>query len=244
MSNPAAGYSNVHERCAVRISNNGEFIHANPASVGRPGQHQRHQRLHQPVDRRRRSSTSTARSTATRSRSPAPRSTCPTPTATSGTGRCTGTSGRRCRRCHRTQPPSQTSRAPRPRRPPTRRRCRARPTTTPPESATRGYRYRVLAVELARRGGLIARPDARSDPGRRATAGRDESDHLGDVLGHQRRDALVDLRRRAPRRRRTGRSENSVSTMPGAISVSRTGFPSSSPRSVRCSAPWACLAAV
>jgi lipoprotein-anchoring transpeptidase ErfK/SrfK len=32
MSNPAAGYSNVHERYAVRISNNGEFIHANPAS--------------------------------------------------------------------------------------------------------------------------------------------------------------------------------------------------------------------
>ncbi len=34
MSNPAAGYSNIHERWAVRISNNGEFIHANPASSG------------------------------------------------------------------------------------------------------------------------------------------------------------------------------------------------------------------
>ena len=39
-------------------------------------------------------------------------------------------------------------------------------------------------------------------------------------------------------------SENSVSTAPGAISVSRTGFPRSSPRRVRCSAPCACLAAV
>lgn len=37
MSNPAAGYSNVHERWAVRISNNGEFIHANPASMGAQG---------------------------------------------------------------------------------------------------------------------------------------------------------------------------------------------------------------
>jgi hypothetical protein len=37
MSNPAAGYSNAHERWAVRISNNGEFIHANPASAGAQG---------------------------------------------------------------------------------------------------------------------------------------------------------------------------------------------------------------
>ena len=37
MSNPAAGYSNVHERFAVRISNNGEFIHANPTSAGAQG---------------------------------------------------------------------------------------------------------------------------------------------------------------------------------------------------------------
>jgi lipoprotein-anchoring transpeptidase ErfK/SrfK len=37
MSNPAAGYSNVHERYAVRISNNGEFIHANPESLGAQG---------------------------------------------------------------------------------------------------------------------------------------------------------------------------------------------------------------
>jgi len=37
MSNPAAGYTNAHERWAVRISNNGEFIHANPASAGAQG---------------------------------------------------------------------------------------------------------------------------------------------------------------------------------------------------------------
>ena len=37
MSNPAAGYTNVHERFAVRISNNGEFIHANPDSAGAQG---------------------------------------------------------------------------------------------------------------------------------------------------------------------------------------------------------------
>ncbi|MDV3125598.1 Ig-like domain-containing protein [Mycobacterium sp. 21AC1] len=37
MSNPAAGYNNVHERWAVRISNNGEFIHANPSSAGAQG---------------------------------------------------------------------------------------------------------------------------------------------------------------------------------------------------------------
>ena len=37
MSNPAAGYNRVHERWAVRISNNGEFIHANPASSDAQG---------------------------------------------------------------------------------------------------------------------------------------------------------------------------------------------------------------
>lgn len=37
MTNPAAGYANIHERFSVRISNNGEFIHANPASLGAQG---------------------------------------------------------------------------------------------------------------------------------------------------------------------------------------------------------------
>ena len=53
MCNPAAGYSNVHERFAVRISNNGEFIHCNPNSIGAAGQHERDQRLHQPEPRKR-----------------------------------------------------------------------------------------------------------------------------------------------------------------------------------------------
>jgi lipoprotein-anchoring transpeptidase ErfK/SrfK len=37
MSNPRYGYSNVPEKWAVRISNNGEFIHANPASSNAQG---------------------------------------------------------------------------------------------------------------------------------------------------------------------------------------------------------------
>jgi lipoprotein-anchoring transpeptidase ErfK/SrfK len=37
MTNPAAGYANVRERFAVRISNNGEFIHCNPNSIGAQG---------------------------------------------------------------------------------------------------------------------------------------------------------------------------------------------------------------
>jgi lipoprotein-anchoring transpeptidase ErfK/SrfK len=37
MSNPRYGYVDVLERYAVRISNNGEFIHANPGTVGAQG---------------------------------------------------------------------------------------------------------------------------------------------------------------------------------------------------------------
>lgn len=37
MSNPKYGYTNVLERWAVRISNNGEFIHANPGTVSDQG---------------------------------------------------------------------------------------------------------------------------------------------------------------------------------------------------------------
>ncbi|MEO7193732.1 MAG: Ig-like domain-containing protein [Pseudonocardiaceae bacterium] len=37
MSNPAYGYNNVPEHWAVRISNNGEFIHANPETTGVQG---------------------------------------------------------------------------------------------------------------------------------------------------------------------------------------------------------------
>ncbi|MGH9302732.1 MAG: L,D-transpeptidase, partial [Acidimicrobiales bacterium] len=37
MSNPAYGYRNIPEHWAVRISNNGEFIHANPETTGVQG---------------------------------------------------------------------------------------------------------------------------------------------------------------------------------------------------------------
>jgi lipoprotein-anchoring transpeptidase ErfK/SrfK len=37
MTNPAYGYTDVPEHWAVRISNNGEFIHANPATDGVQG---------------------------------------------------------------------------------------------------------------------------------------------------------------------------------------------------------------
>jgi lipoprotein-anchoring transpeptidase ErfK/SrfK len=37
MSNPDYGYVNMPEYWAVRISNNGEFIHANPASQSAQG---------------------------------------------------------------------------------------------------------------------------------------------------------------------------------------------------------------
>ena len=37
MNNPRYGYSNQPEKWAVRISNNGEFIHANPASTAAQG---------------------------------------------------------------------------------------------------------------------------------------------------------------------------------------------------------------
>ena len=37
MSNPKYGYTNILENWAVRISNNGEFIHANPNTVGDQG---------------------------------------------------------------------------------------------------------------------------------------------------------------------------------------------------------------
>ena len=65
MSNPAAGYDRVHERWAVRISQ--RRVHPRqPGQLRRTGQHQRHQRLHQPSPTAMRSSTSTRRSTATR----------------------------------------------------------------------------------------------------------------------------------------------------------------------------------
>ena len=74
------------EKWAVRISNNGEFIHANPDSTAAQGSsnvtHGCVNLAHPTTPR----PTTTPRSTATRSRSPAPRSSCPPGTATSGTG--------------------------------------------------------------------------------------------------------------------------------------------------------------
>ena len=49
MNNPRYGYTDSLQRWAVRISNNGEFIHANPDSAERAGQQQRHPRLREPV---------------------------------------------------------------------------------------------------------------------------------------------------------------------------------------------------
>ena len=37
MNNPRYGYTNILQHWAVRISNNGEFIHANPDSAGAQG---------------------------------------------------------------------------------------------------------------------------------------------------------------------------------------------------------------
>ena len=143
MSNPAAGYSNVHERFAVRISNNGEFIHANPDSIGRAGQH---------------ATSPTAASTCRPGERPAVlqqrdlrrpgrghrylASSCPTPTATSGTGPSPGTSGRRCRRSSAADR-RRTSRAPR-------RDADRRADAV-------GYADR-RRVELGRRPGAVERP--------------------------------------------------------------------------------------
>ena len=49
MSNPAYGYTNITEHWAVRISDNGEFIHQNQDTVDDQGVDQRQPRLHQPV---------------------------------------------------------------------------------------------------------------------------------------------------------------------------------------------------
>ena len=60
MSNPAAGYSQ-RPRAVRGADLQQRRVHPRqPGQLGRAGQHQRHQRLHQPVAGRRRSSTSTA----------------------------------------------------------------------------------------------------------------------------------------------------------------------------------------
>ncbi len=96
MSNPPY-YENVRERWAVRISNNGEFIHANPLTVGVQGASNVTNgciTCRCPTPR----STSGPPCTEIRWRSAAPASTCPPRTATSTTGQSTGRRGRRCPR--------------------------------------------------------------------------------------------------------------------------------------------------
>ena len=93
MSNPRYGYTNIPQRWAVRISNNGEFIHANPDSADAQGNtNVTHGcvNLSSPTPR----PTTTRRSGATRSRSPAPTCNLARRTATSTSGACPGTSGR------------------------------------------------------------------------------------------------------------------------------------------------------
>ena len=67
MSNPAYGYTNITEHWAVRISDNGEFIHQNQDTVDDQGV-ATSATAASTCPRRARRSTSIARSTATRSR--------------------------------------------------------------------------------------------------------------------------------------------------------------------------------
>ena len=86
MSNPRYGYTDIPEKWAVRISNNGEFIHANPASSDAQGtSNVTHGcvRSRWPTPR----TTSTPRSGVTPWKSPAPRSPSDPTTATSTSGR-------------------------------------------------------------------------------------------------------------------------------------------------------------
>ncbi len=93
------------------------------------------------------------------------------------------------------------------------------------------------------RGGLVAGADDDLVDVDVRRLGDGPADALGDVLGAQRLHPLVDApaASSSPSKRT---SENSVSTMPGAISVTRTGSPSSSSRRLRSIERWACLAAM
>ena len=76
-----------------------------------------------------------------------------------------------------------------------------------------------------------------------ARPGGHEGDALGDVVGGERLHPLVDGAGRALASPSKRTSENSVCTMPGSISLTRTGWPSSSIRSVSVRARSAALAA-
>ena len=107
-----------------------------PGQLRRAGQHQRDQRLHQPV-RVRRPAVLQQRDLRRSGRGDRDaRSSCPTPTATSGTGPCRGTSGHRCRRCRINQ---GRPRSPAPRLP--RRRVRLSRSTSGP--AANAFHWRT-----------------------------------------------------------------------------------------------------
>ena len=86
MGNPAYGYTNVPEKRAVRISDNGESIHQNQNTVADQAWSTSATAASTCPPRARRP-TSSRRSTATRFRSPGPACRCPRTTAISTTGR-------------------------------------------------------------------------------------------------------------------------------------------------------------
>ncbi len=209
MSNPPVGYFNIRERWAVRISNNGEFIHANPETVNVQGaanvtngcinlseadaeRYFRTAIYGDPVE-------VTVRG-----------SRCRRPTATSSTGSSTGRPGRACR-------PSRVR--------PSTRRCRRRPAMHPPP--TRRHRARPAGLDVAPCRRLVAglEHDLVQIHVRRTR--RDESDHLGDILCGQRGQTLVDGVGALLVAVETHQRELGLHHA-GQISVSRTGFPSSS----------------
>ena len=236
MSNPAAGYSNAHERWAVRISNNGEFIHANPTSAGAQG------------------NTNVTNgcinlSTAT------PRQYFATaiygdPVEVTGSSielsysdgdiwdwavdwdTWVAMSALRRRRRIRRRPDSGH-----------RAGHAVRRADAVRHADDDDFQSRAVPAVKPRGAGLVARPDDdQVQVDVRRPRGH-ETDDLGDVGRHQRRYAGVD-RVRALLVAVEAHQRELGFDRARAISVSRTGFPSSSPRSVRCSAPWPCLAAV
>ena len=91
MSNPAYGYTNVTEHWAVRISDNGEFIHQNQGTVDDQGVvNVSHGCINLSAESAQAYFESAL--SATRSRSPGPAFRCRPPTATSTTGRSRGAS--------------------------------------------------------------------------------------------------------------------------------------------------------
>ena len=182
MSNPAGGYTNAHERFAVRISNNGEFIHANPASSGAQG------------------NTNVTNGCINLSTSDAQQyfnsAIYGDPVEVTGTshravlrrrrhlglgrqlGRVGGDVGAVAAEFAERDPQHRSGHAV---------GCASRPSSTPATMAVEpGYLFSLRRVKLPGRAGLVARPDHDQVQVDVRRAGRDEPDHLGDVLGDQR----------------------------------------------------------